>query len=41
VWDVTQKNPTLAHKLVGHTKAVTSVDWRVRLSLEELNANKK
>lgn len=29
VWDITQKNPNLLHKLTGHTKAVTSVDWRV------------
>jgi len=29
VWDITEKNPNLVHKLTGHTKAVTSVDWRV------------
>jgi len=29
VWDITHKNPNLIHKLTGHTKAVTSVDWRV------------
>jgi len=29
VWDITQKNPNLVHKLTGHTKAVTSVDWRI------------
>lgn len=33
VWDIENKNPVLAHKLTGHTKAVTSIDWRVRKSL--------
>lgn len=28
MWDITEKNPILSHKLVGHTKAVTSVDWK-------------
>jgi hypothetical protein len=29
VWDLSKKNPEKLHKLEGHTKAVTSVDWKV------------